>query len=348
MIVVGVDVHKQSLTAVAVDEVGRPSLSRRPATAQALAAAGRVACGRAAVGAGGLPPADPFARAGLSLAAGERLVRVPPKLMRLRGAPPDRGKSHPIDALAVARAALREPRLDLSAALGAAAGAEAALDHRDDLVDDAGARSTCAGICPTPPVCPSAGALDRTVCSTGRRARPQEQTCCRSHASSSAVPQPHPHDPRPRPRATNSDQEDRAALLELPGCGALSAAKLSARSDRSNASTQTPNSPATPASPRSKPAPANPTTPTYARNRNSTAPPPDRDHPSADHPPARVYLNANKPRQEPPRSPPLPQTTTRPHRLHDAQERAAIDIGATLAHRTARYRAAIRESSRWA
>ena len=46
------------------------------------------------------------------LAAGEELVRVPPKLMAPeRRAGRERGKSDPIDALAVARAALREPGL---------------------------------------------------------------------------------------------------------------------------------------------------------------------------------------------------------------------------------------------
>jgi transposase len=44
------------------------------------------------------------------LAAGERVVRVPPRLMAgARQAVPTPGKSDPIDALAVARAALREP-----------------------------------------------------------------------------------------------------------------------------------------------------------------------------------------------------------------------------------------------
>jgi hypothetical protein len=43
-----------------------------------------------------------------------------------------------------------------------------------------------------------------------------------------------------------------------------------------------------------------------------------------------------KPRQEPPRSDPLPQTTTRPHRLHRPQSGGGIDIGATLAQGCAR------------
>ena len=72
------------------------------------------------------------------LAADEELVRVPPKLMAPeRRAGRARGKSDPIDALAVARAALREPGLsrprpdeqpfrDL----------KLLVDHRDDLVDE--------------------------------------------------------------------------------------------------------------------------------------------------------------------------------------------------------------------
>ena len=124
MIVVGLDVHKHSLTAVAVDPLGR-----------AVAEQTSAARGEAVV---------EWARAldderlwavedcrhvtrGLErtlLEAGERLVRVPPRLtapQRRRGRV--RGKSDSIDALAVARAALQEPELDRPRD---AAGAEAA------------------------------------------------------------------------------------------------------------------------------------------------------------------------------------------------------------------------------
>ena len=44
------------------------------------------------------------------LTAGQRVVRVPPKMMAMvRASARTRGKSDPIDALAVARAFLREP-----------------------------------------------------------------------------------------------------------------------------------------------------------------------------------------------------------------------------------------------
>src|SRR6266480_3952945 len=104
MIVIGVDVHKHSLTAVAVEDCRQ--LTR--ALERAL------------------------------LATGESLVRVPPKLMApQRRAGRARGKSDPIDALAVARAALREPRLDHPRP-GEQRLRELKLlgDHRDDLVDE--------------------------------------------------------------------------------------------------------------------------------------------------------------------------------------------------------------------
>src|SRR5215211_3151174 len=63
------------------------------------------------------------------------------------------------------------------------------------------------------------------------------------------------------------------ALLELPGCGAITAAKRSPRSARSTASKATPNSPGTAASRRSKQAQdeCNATGSTAAATGNSTA-----------------------------------------------------------------------------
>src|SRR5438552_6097420 len=138
MIVIGVDVHKQSLTAVAVDEAGRMLDERTVAGAKDGLLAWASSLGEERLWA--LEDCRQLTRAleRELLAAGEELVRVPPKLMapeRRAGRP--RGKSDPIDALAVARAALREPRLsrprpdeqpfrDL----------KLLVDHRDDLVDE--------------------------------------------------------------------------------------------------------------------------------------------------------------------------------------------------------------------
>lgn len=71
------------------------------------------------------------------LARGERVVRVPPKLMagRRRGSR-QAGKSDPIDALAVARAALEEgiQTLPIARLEGPAREIKLLLDHREDLV----------------------------------------------------------------------------------------------------------------------------------------------------------------------------------------------------------------------
>lgn len=69
------------------------------------------------------------------LRAGERVVRVPPKLMAgARRGGRELGKSDPIDALAVARAALREPGLAAAVLEGAERELRLLVDHRDDLV----------------------------------------------------------------------------------------------------------------------------------------------------------------------------------------------------------------------
>jgi transposase len=69
------------------------------------------------------------------LGAGERIVRVPPKLMaHARDAAHTYGKSDPIDALAVARAALREPNLPMAWLDGPARDVRLLVDHRDALV----------------------------------------------------------------------------------------------------------------------------------------------------------------------------------------------------------------------
>ena len=69
------------------------------------------------------------------LAAGERIVRVPPKLMaHARDAARTYGKSDPIDALAVARAALREPDLPTAYLDEPARELRLLVDHREDLV----------------------------------------------------------------------------------------------------------------------------------------------------------------------------------------------------------------------
>ena len=131
-VVVGIDVHKRTHTAVAIDEVGR-KLGETTTTSTTSEVNLELLRWAERFG-----PERRFAveecrhlsrrlEAGL-LASGQALVRVPPKLMaHAREGARTYGKSDPIDALAVARAALREPdlpvaRLDGPVARPAAAG----------------------------------------------------------------------------------------------------------------------------------------------------------------------------------------------------------------------------------
>jgi transposase len=69
------------------------------------------------------------------LTAGQSIVRVPPKLMAgVRNSARTHGKSDPIDALAVARAALREPDLPVARLDGPERDVRLLVDHRESLV----------------------------------------------------------------------------------------------------------------------------------------------------------------------------------------------------------------------
>jgi len=69
------------------------------------------------------------------LDAAATVLRVPPKLMAgARSSARTRGKSDPIDALAIARAALREPDLPRAEHTHASRELKLLVDHREDLV----------------------------------------------------------------------------------------------------------------------------------------------------------------------------------------------------------------------
>ena len=71
------------------------------------------------------------------LKVGELVVRVPPKMMAgVRRSARTRGKSDPIDALAVARAALREPDLPVAQLDGPSRKLRLLVDYRESLVKD--------------------------------------------------------------------------------------------------------------------------------------------------------------------------------------------------------------------
>src|SRR2546426_7789278 len=114
MVILGADLHKRSHTVVVTDTNGRRLAGKTVAATDA----GHRELRRWAA-------AWPERRWALEdcrhlsrrleidlLRAGEAVVRVPPKLMAgARRGGREAGKSDPIDALAVARAALREPNL---------------------------------------------------------------------------------------------------------------------------------------------------------------------------------------------------------------------------------------------
>jgi len=136
MIVIGIDSHKRSHTAVAADGTGRKLGERTVAATPAghlelVRWAGRFIDRRWAI-----EDCRHLSRR-LSadlLRAGEAVVRVPPKLMAgARRSSREPGKSDPIDALAVARAALRED-LPVATLDGVEREVRLLVDHREDLV----------------------------------------------------------------------------------------------------------------------------------------------------------------------------------------------------------------------
>jgi transposase len=136
MIVIGVDSHKRTHTVVAADGTGRKLAEKTVAATSA----GHLELVRWAARfvdhSWALEDCRHLSRR-LSndlLRAGEAVVRVPPKLMAgARRSAREYGKSDPIDALAVARAALRED-LPVATLDGPERDIRLLVDHRDDLV----------------------------------------------------------------------------------------------------------------------------------------------------------------------------------------------------------------------
>src|SRR6185437_4245431 len=140
MMVFGGDPHKQSHTAVAADGLGRRQAhktvrARREGHRELIAWARELAPdGRRRAVEDVRHVASGLVRE--LLAAGEEVVFVPTRLMAgMRSGGRERGKSDPIDALANARAALREDVFLPAARLnGQVLDVRRLSDHRDDLV----------------------------------------------------------------------------------------------------------------------------------------------------------------------------------------------------------------------
>ena len=144
MVVVGVDTHKATHTLVGVDVAGR-KLAELTVKATAVGNLKALGWARSVFGADvvwGIEDcrnlSSRLERALLD--AGQRVVRVPPHLMaRTRASARTRGKSDPIDALAVARAVLREPDLPVASHDEISRELKLLVDRRDDLVAQRGA-----------------------------------------------------------------------------------------------------------------------------------------------------------------------------------------------------------------
>jgi len=235
MVVLGTDAHKRNHTVVAVDEAG-VEIGSVTATATPE---GHLKLVKWAASWEQRRWAIEDCRAlsrrleGDLLQLGELVVRVPPKMMAgVRRSARTRGKSDPIDALAVARAALREPDLPVAQLDGPSRELRLLVDYRESLVKDRTAaqnrlRWRLHELAPG--YDPPAGSLNRyktldnidelltahtsMVAELGRRevARIRELT-----------------------REANQLERDIArrveelvpTLLEIPGCGGLTAAKL--------------------------------------------------------------------------------------------------------------------------
>jgi transposase len=143
MITLGIDAHKRTHTVVAVDELGRQLATRTTTTTTTADHLALLRWAETLDGSDQREWAVEDCRhlsrrleADL-LAAGERIKRVPPKLMaHARDSARTYGKSDPIDALAVARAALRHPDLPAAQLDGPARELRLLVDHREDLVNE--------------------------------------------------------------------------------------------------------------------------------------------------------------------------------------------------------------------
>ncbi len=238
MIVVGIDPHKQTHTAVAMDaatgrKLGELELKARTRGFERLLAWARdldrertfaVEDGRHVSG----------ALERHLIARGERSVRVPPSMMGVaRRADRVRGKSDPVDAEAVARAALAHPELPVATLAGIERDLGLLVAHRESLVNERTER-----ICKLrwllhdidPDLAPPLRTLDRfTVLERlGASLEAMEPTtavricrelvgrCREITVGANKLEQ----------EITGLVKTHAPALLEIPGCGALTAAKI--------------------------------------------------------------------------------------------------------------------------
>ncbi|BBX91677.1 hypothetical protein MBOE_33260 [Mycolicibacterium boenickei] len=139
MVIVGTDVHKRTHTFVAVNEAGA-KLGEKVVPATTAGHHTALQWARSQFGQDLLWGVEDCRNLSARLerdllSAGQRVVRVAPKLMaQTRACARTRGKSDPIDALAVAHAVLRYPDLPVAAHDEVSRELKLLVDRREDLV----------------------------------------------------------------------------------------------------------------------------------------------------------------------------------------------------------------------
>lgn len=237
MVVIGTDVHKRTHTFVAVDEVGRKIAEKVvPATTEGHLAA--LAWAKTTVGNDLLWGIEDCRNLSARLerdllSAGQKVVRVAPKLMaHERAGARTRGKSDPIDALAVARAVLRHPDLPVASHDETSRELKLLIDRREDLVAQRTATINrfLGRIHELDPAqSPKKGSMDRAKTQIAlaawlstvdgllaELATDELGDIIRLTLAINALTE----------RITDTVQAVASNLLALPGCGALTAAKL--------------------------------------------------------------------------------------------------------------------------
>lgn len=139
MVVLGADLHKRSHTIVVIDPSGRQLAEKTIAATDAGHLELRRWAAQWPERTWGLEDCRHLSRRldAELVRAGEAVVRVSPKLMAgARRSGRELGKSDPIDALAVARAVLREPDLPVATLDGPDRELRLLVDHREDLVGE--------------------------------------------------------------------------------------------------------------------------------------------------------------------------------------------------------------------
>lgn len=141
MIVIGIDPHKQTHTAVAVDGATGKVLAEMTVPARTPGFERLVRWARALDAERLFAVEDGRHVSGALerhlIARGERSVRVAPRMMgQARRADRIRGKSDPIDATAVARAALSHPNLPVATLAGAEREIGLLAAHRESMVNE--------------------------------------------------------------------------------------------------------------------------------------------------------------------------------------------------------------------